>query len=186
MLCDICHKNEAILFVEQTSKEGVKKINICTDCARERGFSPDADLMGKSLVSLFAELGRSKQKKEPAKDERACPVCGMRLSKFRYTGVLGCPECYEIFKPQILEYMKEKNFSLDYTGSMPKRLSNFRSVLTDRADVRLKLEKAIKEEDYEKAAFYRDYLHAIENKSISAPEDAQDDFTRDGEEDYEE
>ena len=58
-----------------------------------------------------------------------------------------------------------------YTGTMPERLANFRSALTDRLDVQKKLEAAVEREDYEKAAFYRDYLHAIENKAVSESEE---------------
>ena len=54
---------------------------------------------------------------------------------------------------------------------MPKRIANFRSPLTDRIEVQKKLEQAIENEDYEKAAFYRDYLHAIENKAVSDGEE---------------
>ena len=39
--------------------------------------------------------------------------------------------------------------------------------MTDRAVIREKLEEAVKSEDYEKAAFYRDYLHAIEKKAVA-------------------
>ncbi|MBO4546922.1 MAG: UvrB/UvrC motif-containing protein, partial [Treponema sp.] len=34
---------------------------------------------------------------------------------------------------------------------------------------------AIKNEDYEKAAFYRDYLRAIEKKSVAAESDGEND-----------
>ena len=40
--------------------------------------------------------------------------------------------------------------------------------MTDRAVVREKLDEAVRREDYEKAAFYRDYLRAIEKKSVAA------------------
>ena len=67
--------------------------------------------------------------------------------------------------------MKKNNAYGEYTGSMPKRIANFRSPLTDRIEVQKKLEQAIENEDYEKAAFYRDYLHAIENKAVSDGEE---------------
>ena len=88
---------------------------------------------------------------------------------------LGCPECYAIFKAEVNDYFSERKIAFPYTGSMPKRLANFRSALTDRVLIREKLDAAVKSEDYEKAAFYRDYLRAIEKKSVSAESDSEDD-----------
>ena len=54
---------------------------------------------------------------------------------------------------------------------MPNRLSTFRSVLTDRIALQAKLEESIKNEDYEKAAIYRDYLKALEKSPVAGGED---------------
>lgn len=29
MICDMCRRNEAMVYVEQTSRLGIKKINLC-------------------------------------------------------------------------------------------------------------------------------------------------------------
>lgn len=165
MLCDLCHQREATFFVEQTSKTGKRKLHFCVECVKERGFSTDPKDISKALNSLFAEYFEGTKA-----NDLVCPVCGQKLSKILLTGLVGCPECYEIFKDKIIDYLKKNNVYGEYTGSMPKRLASFRSPLTDRIEVQKKLEKAIENEDYEKAAFYRDYLHAIENKPVSDAE----------------
>lgn len=170
MLCDLCHRNEATFFVEQTSKSGKRKLHFCADCVRQRGFSTDPKEISKALNSLFMEVYNAEKS-----SDLACPVCGQHLSRIMLTGLTGCPECYEIFKDKIVEYMKKQKIYGEYTGQMPKRIAAFRSVLTDRIEVQKKLELAIKNEDYEKAAFYRDYLHAIENKAVFDGEFDQDD-----------
>lgn len=162
MVCDLCHKREATFFVEQSSKSGNRKLHFCAECVKERGFSTDPKEISKALNSLFAEYFN----KENSKD-LVCPVCGQHLSKILLTGLAGCPECYEIFKSKIVEYMQKHDIYGTYTGQMPKRIAGFRSVLTDRIEVQKKLEEAIQREDYEKAAFYRDYLHAIENNAVA-------------------
>ncbi|MCR5614429.1 UvrB/UvrC motif-containing protein [Treponema sp.] len=162
MICDICHKREATFFVEQTSKTGKRKLNICADCVKEHGFSTDPKEISKALNSLFKEYFENKKS-----EDFVCPVCGQRLSRICLTGLTGCPECYEIFKDKIIETMTKHGIYGKYTGRMPKRISSFRSVLTDRIEVQKKLDLAVENEDYEKAAFYRDYLHAIESKPIA-------------------
>lgn len=166
MICDFCHQREATFFVEQSSKGTKRKLHFCAECVRERGFSTDPKEISKALNSLFNEYFE-----KAGTGDLMCPVCGQKLSKILLTGFTGCPECYEIFKDKIVEYMKKQKIYGTYTGSMPKRISTFRSPLTDRIEVQKKLELAIQNEDYEKAAFYRDYLHAIENKPVCDGDD---------------
>ncbi|MCI1209063.1 MAG: UvrB/UvrC motif-containing protein [Treponema sp.] len=166
MLCDFCHKREAVFFIEQVSKNTRKKLNICMECAVSRGISPDPKAIERSIGILFAELANDGKKSEKETD-KLCPVCGRSLSLIKKTGRLGCPECYAVFKNDILELMKQKNIKGPYTGSLPHRLSTFRSVLTDRVDLQTKLEKSIESEDYEKAAIYRDYLRALERSPVT-------------------
>ena len=170
MLCDMCHKNEAIIYVEQTNRLGVKKINLCRECAVACGISPESQEINQQIGSLFMQLQQDR-KDQLLKNDRACPVCGRLRSEIILTGKLGCPECYSIFKTETLEYLKARKVSAPYTGTMPSRIANFRSLLTDRARAREKLDEAVKNEDYEKAAFYRDYLRAIEKKSVAAADD---------------
>ncbi|MCQ2610712.1 MAG: UvrB/UvrC motif-containing protein [Treponema sp.] len=163
MLCDICHTNEAVFFVEQTTSNTKHKLNFCSECIRQHGGSASPDDISKAINTLFKEFFKSQPDQE-----MVCPVCGNKLSAIITQGKAGCPECYEIFQKQIIAYMEKHKIYGKYTGLMPKRLASFRSVLTDRNDVRKKLELAVKNEDYEKAAFYRDYLHAIENKAVTS------------------
>jgi protein arginine kinase activator len=136
------------------------------ECAVKRGISPDPKAIERSVGVLFAELAQNTKQKEPESD-RVCPVCGQSLEKIRKTGKLGCPECYAIFRTEIGMLMKQRNITGPYTGSMPRRLASFRSVLTDRVDLQAKLEESIEKEDYEKAAVYRDYLRALERSPVN-------------------
>ncbi len=169
MLCDLCGKNEAVLFIEQANENSKRKLNICIECARAHGVSPDSASIGKSLTNLFETiLGAIKPDQDKTK---LCPVCGISLLEIKNTKRVGCPECYSIFKNDIAPIFKNIGVTTSYTGTMPKRLKNFHSVLNDRIVLRSKLEESIKNEDYEKAAIYRDYLRALEKSPVSGGED---------------
>jgi len=99
--------------------------------------------------------------------DKVCAFCGRRFSQYLETGYLGCPECYESFNKEIAAEMEKNGVSGKYSGSMPKRLSCFRNSLTDRTDLQAKLEEAVKSENYEKAAVYRDFLRALEHGSVA-------------------
>ncbi len=163
MLCDFCGEREAVLFIEQSSPEGKRKLNMCFECATARGISDDPKTIEKSLVSLFQEF-TSKKKVE---DNKVCPVCGTSLHSIKMMRITGCTECYSIFQDEILKIQGNIGVNAPYVGTMPKRLRGFRSSLTDRTLVQAKLKEAIVKEDYEKAAFYRDYLKAMEKSPVN-------------------
>lgn len=171
MVCDFCHDREAVIFVEQVSSTGQKrKINMCMECAIARGISPDPKNIESSIGDLFNELTATAKKIE-LENNRMCPVCGTSLAEIRKSGHTGCPECYAIFKEPITAYLTTKGIFGPYTGSMPARLASFRSVLNDRIALQNKLNDAVAREDYEKAALYRDYLHALEKHPVASSEE---------------
>jgi len=170
MLCDFCHKNEAVFFVEQVNSSGRRKMNMCMECAISRGISPNPQNIENSIGKLFSELAKNEIDKIEV-DKKSCPVCNTKLSSIKLNGVFGCPECFTFFKDDILALMKTKGIEGSYTGSIPRRLVNVHSVLTDRVSIQAKLDKAVQEENYEKAAFYRDYLEVLDKESLDSKND---------------
>lgn len=169
-ICDFCHTNNAVFFIEQVGPQGKRKLNLCMDCAAKNGVTPDPKSIEKNVGGLFAQLAKI-SKKLAEEESRLCPVCGTSLGNIRRKRLAGCPECYAIFKDDIQQILKNQGVQGQYTGSMPNRLRNFRSVLNDRIVLRTKLEESLKKEDYEKAALYRDYLRALEKTRVSGGEE---------------
>jgi protein arginine kinase activator len=158
MLCDICGRREAVLFVTQSHNGEKKEIHLCAQCAKERGLNADSALLAKSLGDLVKELDKT---------EKVCYACGHKLKTILKTGQVGCPECYTAFKDEIKQMFVSKGRDLPYTGSMPKNLDHFRSVITDRIAIQHKLEDSVKKENYEKAAMYRDFLKVLDKGAVS-------------------
>ena len=63
-----------------------------------------------------------------------------------------------------MQSFKNLGISSGYKGALPRRIKGYRSKLIDRMTMQLKLEDAIASEEYEKAAFYRDYLKVLNQK----------------------
>ncbi|MBO5137699.1 MAG: UvrB/UvrC motif-containing protein [Spirochaetaceae bacterium] len=161
MICDICGENNAIVVVQKITNNIKHQLHLCLNCATERGLAAKNGKLEMSLAGLFEDVAASK------KFDRVCPVCGCRLSQIKKTLNLGCPECYSIFTSEIQIFLKEQGVIGSYTGSVPRRLANFKSVLTDRMMLRSKLDESIAREDYEKAAIYRDRLKALEKCAVA-------------------
>lgn len=170
MLCDLCNKNDACIFIEQSYNGGKRKINLCAPCAAARGVMAGSG--GKMNVdSIFTEFIEKCEEKNP-ESKRLCPVCGRSLFDIKKFMKAGCPECYSVFDEEIKSFLKGKGIDVSWQGSLPKRLRGFRSSITDRNDLQSKLEQAVAEENYEKAAVYRDFLRALEKGCVT---DGQED-----------
>lgn len=162
MKCDFCHENDAIIFVRQVTNNSTKELYLCAECAEKRGISESSSKMDLNFSGLLGDL-IGKQREERNK---VCPTCGCRLQIILKEKTVGCAECYNVFKKEITEILKGLGVTKSYTGSLPNRIENFKSSLTDRALLQEKLQNAIQEENYEKAAVYRDKLKMLDNPSI--------------------
>ncbi|MBQ9238372.1 MAG: UvrB/UvrC motif-containing protein [Treponema sp.] len=167
MVCDVCRKRQAAFFIEQVTKASSRTIHVCMQCAVGRGIYPDPKVVQRSIGALFSEIDKA-QERLAASSEKHCPACGSALSEITQTGRTGCPECYAVFTDEIKKLMKSHGIAGPYTGSLPRRISGYRSLLTDRMDLQTKLEESLRNEEYEKAAVYRDYLRALDRKPTSS------------------
>lgn len=86
------------------------------------------------------------------KEEIKCPVCGIGYSDFRRSGKLGCSECYEAFKLPLSQVLRQIHQNPVHTGKLPGNVSA--GILKKRklAELKEKLQSAVKEENYEEAA----------------------------------
>lgn len=156
MVCDICGVRDAMMAVQQVSSSGRKEIHICLQCASQRGLSAHNGKIEMSLAGLFESIAKAQKK------QIICPVCGAGSENFIKKQQLGCPECYNIFSQEIKNTLTQRGVTGTYTGSMPARLTNSNSVLVNRMQLKEKLEQSVAQEEYEKAAMYRDRLKVLD------------------------
>lgn len=166
MICNYCKKREAAFYIEQATKDSQKRMHVCMDCAVKNGLCPPPDRVQEAINTMFSNYSKEERKRSE-EEHTLCPGCGKNLLDMRTTFSAGCPECYEVFKKEIQLFLKARGVTGEYTGSMPRRLSTFRSSLMDKVDLEAKLKISVLNEDYEKAAIYRDYLRALEKYPVS-------------------
>lgn len=182
MICDYCREKPANVFVEMHEMRGTevkRTISLCEDCAKMFGVNQDMKAFNllfnafiknsSPVINFNSESPDLNKEKKPV--DTACPVCATTLFNIKKTKRVGCPECYSVFKDNIKEIQKQNGSTGAYTGTLPPRLASFKSVLTDRMVLRELLEDSLQKEEYEKAAFYRDYLTALERSPVSKSND---------------
>ena len=161
MRCDVCQKNEATVYLTQIVEGKMQKVNLCEDCAKEKGVS---DPTGFAMADLLLGLGATQQIEHGGQPAQKCPVCGFTQTDFKKTGRLGCSACYDTFADGLANLLKGMHKGLKHTGKMPAHLSR-RYAMADRVkSLETDLQKAVKNEKYEDAARLRDEIQKIEHE----------------------
>ena len=159
MKCDICHDRPAVIFVQQVSRGNSVELHLCEHCARERGFSTDANRVDISLGGIFSGLSEGKNEAEDTGP--ACPTCGCTLQAIKRTKRVGCADCYARFKAEIVTLLRQEGIE----AAMPVPTQDSGEAKTggsvDPAALRRELQRAIDQENYELAAYYRDRLRSF-------------------------
>ena len=152
--CNYC-ESSATVHLTQIVNNQVKKIDLCEECAKNKGLSSP---QGISLSDMFTG---AVENTEGSSQGLACPTCGFTHGDFRNNGRFGCPDCYNSFKPILRETLEAMHPGTRHVGKVP-------SQLLERMDSRQKenlleqsLQDAIEDENYELAAKIRDELAEI-------------------------
>jgi protein arginine kinase activator len=161
MKCDVCQKSEATVYLTQIVEGKMQKVNLCENCAKEKGVS---DPTGFAMADLLLGLGATQQIEHGGQPAQKCPVCGFTQIDFKKTGRLGCSACYDTFADGLANLLKGMHKGLKHTGKMPARLSR-RFAMADRVkSLEKDLRKAVKDEKYEDAARLRDEIQKLEHE----------------------
>lgn len=176
MKCQICGKNEAVeeLYSNINGKKSTK--HVCHSCAKKvansimPGSASLYDNVGLgNLASALYSLanGHLPGSGEPEilKAVNKCPVCGTTYDLFVSKGKLGCGECYKTFHDRLLRPLKQIHGTYEHVGKIPERsggaLKNSRKL--DR--LKAKLDSAIQNQEFEKAAEIRDEIKALRGEA---------------------
>jgi protein arginine kinase activator len=164
MICQICKKNQATIHMTQQKKDRVVKIHVCRQCAEEKGFDyleKSNFAMGNLISGLFASPPEGQRR---AKDTFACPNCGTSYDDFKEIARLGCSECYEFFKAQLLPVLRNLHVKTQHLGKFPASRGAHAEDIKKITLLQEELERAVREECYERAAEIRDEIRELEGK----------------------
>lgn len=162
MLCCVCKSKEAKVHLTQIAGDKMQKVDLCDECAKEKGVN---DPSGFSLADLLLGLGASQEMEQAAGGpELRCPQCGFSQADFKKSGRLGCSECYAAFAEGLEVLLKTMHTGTRHVGKVPAALQQTRDMADRLKTLQKKLEKAVADEDFEKAAVYRDEIKLMKEK----------------------
>jgi protein arginine kinase activator len=162
----LCKQNPAKVHLTQIVDDKMQKVDLCEDCAKQKGvnhpsFSP-ADL-------LFG-LGASQEIAQTASGvEIRCPGCGFTQADFKKAGRLGCAQCYTTFAEGLEGLLKTMHKGIKHVGKTPAALRQGRDLNERLKHLQKKLDKAVTTEDFEQAANLRDEIKSTMNQLENIP-----------------
>jgi protein arginine kinase activator len=167
MLCMICKQNEAKVHLTQIVGDKMQKVDLCEDCAKNKGVNDPA---GFSLADLLLGLGASKEMEETNGGvELKCPTCGFTQADFKKSGRLGCSECYNTFAEPLHALLKSMHKGTRHAGKVPQNLQKSRDMMDKLRSLQKKLDKAVAAENFEEAAELRDEIKNVKEKLGQVP-----------------
>jgi protein arginine kinase activator len=162
MLCDICKQNVATVHLTQMVEGKTKKVDLCESCSKAKGVD---DPTGFSLADLLLGLGAAQEMEQAmAGAEIKCPHCGFTQADFKKAGRLGCAECYMTFAEGLESLLKTMHKGTKHVGKIPQVLKQNQDLADKLKSLQTKLDKAIRDEDFETAARVRDEMNQVKNK----------------------
>ncbi len=182
MMCSNCGKKEANFMYTEIVNGVKKEIRLCSDCANRLGFLDNMSFSMPSLdfSSFLGDFLNEYNTLMPSfftEKEKVlkCSECGMNYDEFLRTGRFGCSNCYDVFQQEIEPLLKQLHGDTRFLGKRSnnnfdgEKLKNLETV-EDAGDTELeilkeKLKKAIRIEDYEKAAKIRDEIKELEGNN---------------------
>jgi protein arginine kinase activator len=169
-LCDACGKQPANLRYTEIVDGSVKKSALCRVCAEARGLLETPSDPGLTLKQLLTVAAAPASKAPVSPTEPMCGGCGLSFAVFRKTGRLGCPACYTAFETELAPLLRKIHHNARHVGKAPRTDARQSELRRRVQDLRAELERAVRAEDYERAAALRDEMRAIEQQQQSVVE----------------
>lgn len=164
MMCENCGKNPATTHLKTVVNGMIHENHLCSFCAANSGYG---NLGGLSLTNMLASMfGESISNGKPI--SKRCECCGASFSDIAQSGRVGCSECYTTFRKELLPSLNRLHGKAIHIGNTPNEERKKESAAEKIKKLKLKLADAIKAEEFEDAAKFRDEIRALEGEENNA------------------
>ncbi len=166
-LCQICHKNVAVMVITEIDEKGNKvEIAVCEECAKKKGVLESDKTL--NLNEIFKIMLKAREKEDK---ELKCARCLLSFYEFKKYGKFGCPDCFKVFEERLIPFIKrlqttirEREDEIFHKGKKVTAGTKRSLLFSEIKKLKIELKKAIEEENYEQAAKIRDRLREKEKE----------------------
>lgn len=164
MICQRCNNKEATVHLTKIVNNEKNEVYLCDECAKETG---QLSFAGKNPFTfhnlLKGILNPDLSSYEQYQQELNCDFCGRSYRDFTRKGFFGCPQCYHTFSDKLDPIIKRVHGNIRHNGKIPKRKGGSLRIKREIEELRQDMQKAVNNEDFEKAAEIRDNIKKLES-----------------------
>jgi len=168
--CQLCHKHPAAVHFTEVEDAKKRKLHICHGCARSRGLieDPSPQVQVQELVVQISQTPPVEAIPAVETPDLRCTGCGLSYAAFQRIGRLGCAACYAAFETPLVPLLRKIHANVVHAGKSPRTYARKAELRQRVDDLRHELDRAVRGEDYERAAMLRDAIHQIEAEQSAA------------------
>ena len=165
MLCQSCEKRQASTHIKTILSGELKEYNLCPECAAKLGYGSIFTNFGFDIDKLFGSFMDSDNIHKKAK---RCQFCGSSFDEIAKSGKVGCAHCYELFADQLYPSIRRIHGNTTHCGKnsgkqeapeqKPAEMTKEQKI----SELKKQLDKAVSEQNFERAAELRDEIKETE------------------------
>lgn len=183
MKCEHCGNTEAVVKITRIDPDGnVVPYFLCQECAADMSPYQKAFLAKqKTFQTLLSELIASAEGAETEEESTegissaTCPSCGLDFSQYRTSSMLGCPDCYDAFGPELEADLRRYHRATSHAAGAPGTEEANREMEDTLSELRRELKIAVDEERYQDAARLRDEISRTEQRLAGGEQETKTD-----------
>ena len=160
MLCDECGKNNATVHLTKIVNDKRSEAHLCEQCAKKY-MNLDTNFSIQNIMSGFLTDVPGVEKSMLL----VCENCGMTYDEFKRNGKFGCSQCYSSFEKKVAPIVRNIHSHDSHVGKIPLKAGKELKDKKELEDLKFNLREAVENEEYEKAAEYRDKIKEMEEEN---------------------
>ncbi len=165
-----CPHKKCIHVTEVTNFQATEARDMCASCglpyiAKEGGsfFDPMVNQVFQMITGVLKNAGLP-EGKIVLQPQTGCPTCGCTLEEIARTGKLGCGNCFDFYKKELIPLIEKcQAGATKHVGKTPKNIATPAPKMS-LEQMEDELKAAIKIEDYVKAAALRDEIKKLKSR----------------------
>lgn len=166
MLCQNCNKNEATTHIKRVVNGEATESHYCHSCAQSLGVGNFFDDFSLNLPGIFSSFFGESTFALGERQKQRCETCGCSFDDIVKTGKVGCSACYEKFYKKLLPSVQRIHGKSTHQGKVPAHTvpevtAKEKTAEEKILDLQAEMQKAIEEQNFEKAAILRDEIKAL-------------------------
>ena len=164
MLCQSCGKNEANTHIKKILNNKVEEYLLCDQCAKKMGYNSAFNDFSLDLENFLGGFLSENISSGIVSETLRCKKCGSSFDDISSTGKVGCAKCYDIFRDKLMPFIKRIHGNTNHSGKLAGFTDEFKQKERKINELKIDLNKAVKNQEFELAAKIRDEIKDLESE----------------------